>query len=171
MDARDDNFAPLSGRFVYLSGRWFAKVLGSDYAFARYTLDAREYIRLYGDHVLGIQTYLCAVSGPAPFQMLSLLGGDVRGRGYFDGRYRDNILFSAQAEYRSALLYRCGLVLFGGITQVSENFAGLALRGIHPFAGFGVRFRLLDDTRINVRFDWGYGDHSSGNYVGVNEAF
>lgn len=49
--------------------------------------------------------------------------------------------------------------------------AFLALRSIHPFTGFGIRFRLLDDTRVNLRFDWGFGDNSSGNYVGVNEAF
>jgi hypothetical protein len=171
LDTRDDNFAPVRGRFVYLSGRWYGGLLGSDYSFARYMVDARGYIPLYDEHVLGLQAYICAISGLAPFQMLSLLGGDVRGRGYYNGRYRDNMLFSAQAEYRTPLLFRCGLVLFGGITQVSENVAGLALREIHPFAGFGIRFRLLNDARVNLRFDWGYGDNSSGNYIGVNEAF
>ena len=171
LDTRDDNFVPAKGRYVYLSGRWFSPAFGGDYAFGRYTLDAREYLPLGSDHLFAVQTYLCAVAGTSPFQMLPLLGGDVRGRGYYSGRYRDNLLFSAQAEYRSPLVFRLGLVLFGGITQVSGNFAGLALRGIHPFTGFGLRFRLLNDTRVNLRFDWGYGDASDGNYIGVNEAF
>lgn len=171
LDTRDDNFVPGMGRSVYLSGRWFSGAFGSDYTFARYTLDAREYVPLYGDHVLGVQAYLCAISGSAPFQMLSLLGGEQRGRGYYEGRYRDNVLIACQAEYRSPLVFRCGLVLFGGITQVARNLSGLALGEIHPYVGFGIRFRLLKDTRVNLRFDWGYGDDSSGNYIGVNEAF
>jgi hypothetical protein len=170
-DTRDDNFVPQKGCFVYLSGRCYARAFGSDYSFAAYTLDAREYFPVYGTHLLCFQSYIRAISGPAPFQMLSLLGGDVRGRGYYSGRYRDNVLVSGQLEYRTPLLFRCGLVLFGGITQVSERFAGLALREMHPYAGFGIRFRLLRDTRVNVRFDWGYGDNSDGNYIGVNEAF
>ncbi|HTY60604.1 MAG TPA: BamA/TamA family outer membrane protein [Bacteroidota bacterium] len=171
LDTRDDNFIPARGRYVSLSGRWYSPALGGGYAFGKYTLDGREYLPLGSDHIVALQAYLSAVSGSSPFQMLSLLGGDVRGRGYYSGRYRDNLLVSAQAEYRSPLLFRLGLVLFGGITQVSGDFAGLALRGIHPFAGFGVRFRLLNDTRVNLRLDWGYGDTSSGSYVGVNEAY
>ena len=58
----------------------------------------------------------------------------------------------------------------GGITQASKNVAGLAFREIHPSAGFGVRFRLLNDARVDVRVDRGYGDNSSGIYTGVNEA-
>jgi hypothetical protein len=29
---------------------------------------------------------------------------------------------------------------------------------------------LRNDTRVNLRFDRGFGDNSSGNFAGVNEA-
>jgi outer membrane protein assembly factor BamA len=170
-DTRDDNFVPTTGYQVYLSARWYGKPIGSDYVFGRYVLDARKYIPVQGGHVVGIQTYMAAVDGTAPFQMLALAGGDVRGRGYYLGRYRDNIMIAAQAEYRSPLLYRLGVALFAGFTEVSDRFGGLSSSELHPYLGFGIRFRLLNDAKVNIRFDWGFGDNSSGNYVGVNEAF
>ncbi|HMK39210.1 MAG TPA: hypothetical protein VK569_07695, partial [Bacteroidota bacterium] len=101
LDTRIDNFSPRGGRLVYLSAHWYSKLLGSDYSFSRYIVDARQYVPFWGGHIIGFQAYFCALSGTVPFQMMSLLGGEVRGRGYYEGRYRDNVLFSGQAEYRT----------------------------------------------------------------------
>ena len=170
-DTRDDNFVPLRGLYVVGGGRWFARAFGSDVRFSRYTFDGRAYLPVAGEHVVGFNLYIGGVTDGAPFQMLALAGGESRGRGYYFGRYRDNTLMSGQVEYRSPLVARIGLVLFGGITEVAPSLGRLSAAGIHPFAGVGIRFRLLQAARVNLRFDIGFGDASSGNYIGINEAF
>ena len=170
-DTRDDNFVPLKGLYFIAGGRWFTRALGSDFVFTRYTLDGRAYLQIGDEHVMAMNVYLGGVSDGAPFQMLWLAGGESRGRGYYFGRYRDNVLMSSQVEYRSPLVWRVGFVVFGGVTEVGPALRGLSTAGIHPFAGMGVRFRLLQSARVNIRFDFGFGAASSASYIGINEAF
>jgi hypothetical protein len=45
------------------------------------------------------------------------------------------------------------------------------LTGIKPAAGFGLRFLLAPDEGLNLRADWGFGNGSSGFYLGMGEVF
>jgi outer membrane protein assembly factor BamA len=171
LDSRDNIFAPSSGRFYQTSISVFDGRLGSDYAFFRYHVDLREYIPLFAGHVLGVQAVFQANTGEPPFYSMPLFGGASLMRGYYAGRYRDRNLLAFQMEYRLPVWRRFGLVGFAGIGDVSRRLSDFRLETFKLSAGLGVRFMIDPGERINIRMDYGFGQESSGFYVGILEAF
>jgi hypothetical protein len=92
-------------------------------------------------------------------------------RGYYQGRYRDRIFATAQAEYRLTLSRRLGVVTFAGVGDVGSTLASLTMRSLKVSAGLGLRFALNPDEHLNVRMDWGFGRGTDGLYFSIREAF
>jgi hypothetical protein len=94
-------------------------------------------------------------------------------RGYLYGRYRDRLYYAAQAEYRMPdIFWRFGLVFFGGLGDVASKFANISIATIKPTYGFGVRFRIDELQKLDLRVDVGFGEEdASGVYFSVNQAF
>jgi len=106
-----------------------------------------------------------------PFQRLSKLGGSLLMRGYYEGRYRDHDLIVAQAEYRLPLWRRFGLTGFAGIGDVADKISRFRSREMKTSAGLGLRYMLIPEEKMNLRFDFGFGKDTSGFYVTITEAF
>jgi outer membrane protein assembly factor BamA len=170
-DTRDNIFAPASGSFVQVATARAAAGFGSDYGFARHTLDARRYWSLGGGTVLARPGVAEATRGDAPFDQLSLVGSSTILRGYPRGRYRDRDLAAAQAELRQHLTGRLGAALFAGAGGVAHSLADLRGRDLVPSYGLGLRWLLLPREGTTVRIDYGRGKGSGGLYVAFNEAF
>lgn len=170
-DTRNNIFFPSSGDFYQLSAILFRSGLESDYNFTKYNLDLRKYFRLFSSHVLALQGYLNIITGDPPFQMLSLIGSQNWMRGYYRGRYRDKNMIAFQIEYRMPVWRRFGLVSFVGYGDVSDKLSNLELGNLKYSVGFGIRYLLSREEKINVRLDVGFGKESSGVYVAVSEAF
>lgn len=173
-DTRDNIANATQGHFLRASANFHGKVIGSEYNFSTYTIDARKYIQPFKNlpHVLAVQAFGNFTSGYAPFMELSSLGGELRMRGYTAGRYRENHYMTMQAEYRMPIYGRVGLAAFGGFGDVANQMSDFSLGSMKPSYGAGLRFMINRKERVNIRADYAFGANgSSGFYLQIQEAF
>lgn len=170
-DTRDNTVYPRSGGYSQLRVMLSESALGSDYDFAAYLFDIRQYLSLFPGHVLALRGVAMASAGTQPFDLMPQLGGEKLVRGYYAGRFRDNNLLALQAEYRTHVWWRLGAIGFVSAGRVFSGLSDMDLRGFKPAAGVGLRFVLAPDEGLNLRADWGFGNGSSGFYLGMGEVF
>ena len=168
-DTRDSRYYPRRGTFADVSALGHAPAWGSEETFARLVADLRGY-HAVGPGVAAAQFYTEAVAGTAPFQLLPLLGGDERLRGYREGRYRDDVYWTAQAEYRMPLFWRFKATVFGAVGDVGGAVDGALVRTLEGAVGVGGRLRLTDDG-VHGRLDVAYSPTGVEIYVSLGEAF
>ena len=169
---RDNNFFPSSGGFYEIYATNFYDFLGSDFNCSKNVIDLRQYFNLTLDHVLALQAYMLRETETQPFYDLGLLGGSKIMRGYITGRYRDRIFYTIQSEYRMPkLVWRFGLILFAGFGDVAHSLGELKISTIKPTHGMGLRFRINELQKIEVRMDVGFGRGTNGIYFDINQAF
>ena len=170
-DKRDNIASPNRGNLIQLKAQFASQNMGSTSDFSRYTLDFRYFQSLGKKSVLAFQVYSENVFGSVPFQAQSFYGGGSVARGYYRGRYIDDLLYVVQAEYRYRFHKRwsaAGFVLAGEVTNKFNNY----LKNIRPSVGGGIRFKALKDQDTLLRLDIGVGPNgNNGVYFGVNEAF
>jgi hypothetical protein len=172
-DTRNHRFYPSDGHLFEISALFVSRAFGGDYDFNRFKVDLRWYHRLAKteDHIIGIQGYGCFVRGFPGFYDLSAMGGKMLMRGYYTGRYRDYDYAAGQAEYRTRVLRRLGLVVFAGAGMVNSPSNPLRLKDLKPCYGFGIRYVFDVLEKIDIRADFGYGPGTTGAYVDIQQAF
>jgi len=170
-DSRDNVYYPYQGTWCETSVHLFRKVIGSDYAFTKYNINLRTYLPVFPRHILALQGYFNFITGTAPFQLLSSLGGEMFMRGYYQGRFRENHALLFQMEYRMPLWKRLGAVGFANMGDVAHRLSDFSLRNFKFSYGFGFRFALDPKERFNLRLDLSFARDSSGIYLTVLEAF
>jgi outer membrane protein assembly factor BamA len=169
-DTRDNHFFPTSGRYHKAEVFASVKPLGSDYGFVSLTVDLRRYFSIHPSHVLAFRSVGIATNGSVPFRMRPSAGSLLRG--YSSVRYIDNHLLSFQMEYRVVpLVWRLGFVAFAGIGEVFNRPDEIRLDHLKYNVGIGIRYVFSRSEKINIRFDYGMGRDSSGDYLDLNEAF
>jgi outer membrane protein assembly factor BamA len=169
-DTRENTFYPTDGHIIRLGSDVYARVAGADFGFTQHSVDARRYVSLPGRQVVALQGTLHISTGTPPFQMLPGVGQVVRG--YSSKRLTDRNMLAFQAEYRLVpLVWRFGLVAFVGVGQTLRSFDEFALNRFHIGYGAGIRFQIIRSEHVNVRWDFGFGANSSGDYLDLNEAF
>jgi hypothetical protein len=171
LDTRDHNVAARSGSLLNGTFLWFGNEIGSNYAFTKLSLDARQFITLTGEHVLGLHLLTEHQRGNVPYYQLAMLGGDELLRGYYLGRYRDKNLAALDLEYRFPIYWRFSGVTFAGAGAVSNEFGGLFTAPVRWTVGGGLRFSLNQKERLNLRLDAGIGPGTFGVYFTAREAF
>jgi outer membrane protein assembly factor BamA len=171
-DDRDNAFATQRGGLYSLSSAYFAKAWGSNFNVSKYELDARQFFPLGGEHVIGAQIYAVANLGTVPFQTMAALGGSRRMRGFFEGRFRDRNMLTAQVEYRLPLFWRFGPAAFAGVGDVSHDISSFRFDDPKLSGGAGLRFALNQADRVHLRFDAAGTSTGDVNfYVDLGEAF
>jgi len=170
-DNRDRFYSPTRGAWIRARVNFFERVLGGNYAFTHFTVDARTYLPVFGNHVLAFQGKVEFQAGDVPFQYLARFGGMYSMRGYYDGRFRDRDLVMAQLEYRMPLSGRWGLAAFCSGGTVGNRLSDLDFAKPLVAGGVGVRFVFDKKERIVLRMDVGFGKDSSGIYFSIYEAF
>jgi outer membrane protein assembly factor BamA len=170
-DSRNNAYSPDKGSLLQLIYTNFNKVFGSQFNYGYYELDIRKYFRTTPSQVLAFQTFGTFTAGDVPFRNLAVIGSPTVMRGYYSGRYRDKNLLAFQAEYRAHVWWRFGVVGFAGLGQVQDKIKEMRLQEFKYSLGGGVRLALLQKERFNMRFDYGFGNHSNAFYVVVSEAF
>jgi outer membrane protein assembly factor BamA len=146
-------------------------VLGADFEFNQTTLDLRRYLPIGESRVVALRALGIASGGTVPFQLMPQLGGDQLLRGYFGGRFRERQLLAAQAEFRSRVWKRLGLVAFAAAGQVARDLDGLGIDRFRYSGGLGLRFLLISQEGMNLRADFGFGEDQSAFYIGFGEVF
>ena len=170
-DSRDGIFFPTSGFYGQVKWLNFGSWIGSDFEYNRIEIDLRWYQSLKPNHVLATQFFSKSSSRGAPFYELPALGGQRIMRGYYEGRYRDELLLAGQTEFRFPIKGRLGAVGFAGLGDVAADLPAFELKNVKTTLGGGIRFAFNKEERVNLRADIGFGRGTSGVYFGLEEAF
>ena len=170
-DSRDNAFFPRSGYLAEFALTAEHRLTGSDFEFARCSLDVARYFPV-GDHdVLAFNAIGIFTTGDVPFFQLPQIGGPRRLRGYPDGKYRDRHLVMAQAEYRFKIFWRIkGAVFAGTGTVFGKSDEAPRFR---PNGGGGLRIEFDRRQKLHLRLDYGFGEGKGnhGFYATLGEAF
>ena len=170
-DTRNYYNYPSKGTYLEVLALPNLKTFGSDFEYTRFSIDYVQFLSK-NKNILAINLYGVSILGEAPFNELAFIGGRSKMRGYFEGRHRNRNLLMAQAEYRRTLFWKLGMVAFVGYGVVARNIDEYAAENIKPSGGFGLRYRLNEEEKINIRLDFGYGENNnSGVYLTIGEAF
>lgn len=177
-DSRDNILFPRDGLFIESVALYNATELGSDFDYSKFSVDIATYLENKWKHILALNVYGEFTGGDAPFNELSFLGGNRKMRGYYSGRYRDNHLLLAQAEYRFPLFWRLKMVVFAGYGGVANEFSNFNISEFKLAYGAGLRIQINKEG-LHGRIDYGIGGaledgnpvRSSGLYLTIGEAF
>ena len=152
----------------------YSSYLGSDYQLSSYLIDNRFYLPIKKNNVLAFQLQGQFSNGNAPFNLLSLMGGESLMRGYYLGRYRDNHMIASQIEYRIlpfSFSKRWGASMFFAAGEVFSSLDKFEIKNLLPTAGAGLRFLLFPEKDIYTRLDFAFTEEGSGVYFFIGEAF
>ena len=171
-DTRDNLLNPRKGAYFEISTYHYAKIFGTEFVSTQIYVDARKYFRLSKRAVLAAQFIGNFNIGETPFKLLASLGGALQMRGYYNGRYRDQIAMILQAEYRHILTKRWGFTLFTAVGDVGRDFTDFASQGLKVTGGVGIRLKLSQKDNVNFRLDIAGGIGSKPKpYFNLAEAY
>ena len=172
-DTRDDDYWPSRGSIVTAKTNFFSSALGSDSDFQRYMAAWCWYTSLRGPALLlAANASVTAATGEVPFWAIPSVGAGLYGlRGYTQGRYRDNVVTTVQAELRAHSKGRLGATVFGGLAQVGGSVGDLWNAEVLPAGGAGLRFQLTREFPMHMRADYAWGKNGGTFYFSVSEAF
>ena len=171
-DTRDNLLNPRKGAYFEISTYHYAKVFGTEFVSNQIFIDARKYFKLNKRGVLAMQFIGNFNNGDTPFKLLASLGGALQMRGYYNGRYRDNIAMILQAEYRHILTKRWGFTVFTALGDVGKDFKDFASQGLKLTGGVGIRFKLSQKDNVNFRLDMAGGiGNPAKPYFNLGEAY
>ena len=172
-DSRNNPLGASTGTLFEFRQRFHREFLGSDFNYEVGVLDLRHYRQPFKARrdILAVQLYGYFSGGETPFTELAALGGGMIMRGYYQGRYLDNLLLAAQAEYRVHVWKKIGAVGFAALGDVAEKFSNFRLSRLKPSAGVGLRYALIPEENLNIRVDFAVGQATNNFYIGISEAF
>jgi len=172
-DSRDNIINAYKGFYFEASMLTNPKVLGGQYQYDNITVDVRKYLSVSKKKVriLAFQGLLNYNSGNVPFRQMAAIGGDQIMRGYYTGRFRDNILMAGQAEFRFLVWKNLGFTTFISIGEVGTTFSDFTFKGTHYTVGGCLRFMINKKERMNIGADMGVGHQTNGVYLNFGEAF
>lgn len=171
-DTRNSTFWPTKGIFLQTQFTTYNKGFVSDYSFNKWTVEARLFKKVFKNHVIGCQLYNYYTFGETPFRSMATLGGAGNLRGFYQGRYRDNSMYSVIAEYRAPIYWRISACVFGGFGDVYRKAQNINMGTVKYSFGGGLRLSILEKEKLNLRVDYGYSDHyNQGFYFTIGECF
>jgi hypothetical protein len=168
-DSRDNLFYPTNGGYYKGQILFYRSWAGSDFVYKSYELDIRRYISTFGTHVSAAQLVFIDRIGDVPFTEMTSPGTFARG---IDAeRFRDRALGFLQLEHRFPIWKRYGAVVFGSLSILDDAVENLRIREATPTTGFGFRYSINPEERLNFRFDIGFSRYGAQPYFQVRESF
>lgn len=171
-DSRDNYNYPEKGAWLEVLALPNRQEFGSDFNYVRFSLDYVKYKKVASKSVLALNLFGVSNFGEVPFNEMAFIGGRSKMRGYYEGRFRDKHLWMLQAEWRQEIKGKIGAVAFGGIGGIASQLDEFEMENTIPAGGVGLRYRMDEADKINIRLDYGIGLYgSSGIYLTFGEAF
>jgi outer membrane protein assembly factor BamA len=170
-DTRDNGFLPQNGSLLNAQVISYRKSLGSDGNFSQLNSSYRCFWPVRDTETLAFMSALTLSDDDTPFEMMPALGGPVIMRGYYGGRYRDRNFIALQGEYRFPIINRLSGVAFASLGEVAPEIEQFNFDNIKAAGGFGLRFRIDPNQKINLRFDIGASEEGICVYINFMEAF
>jgi hypothetical protein len=172
IDSRDSQVYPRRG--TYFEVQWVAHpAFMSDFVYGNVRLDLRFYKKadLLKDDVIATQFFLNLNEGSVPFRDMADVGGSSTMRGYYRGYYRYKNLYAWQTEYRFMVHKYFGFAVWAGLATLSEKWNTPFSHSVKPNAGIGLRLRINQADKLNLRADYGFGKLQQGLYLDASEAY
>ncbi len=171
-DTRDATFWPTKGMFLQSSFVLYNNLIASSYTFNKWTVELRYFKKVFKNQIFAFQLYNYTSIGETPLRSLASLGGAGNLRGYYQGRFRDNSMYSAIAEYRAYLFWRISACAFFGVGDVYKYPSDININSLKHTFGGGLRITILKKENLNLRLDYGYSDnYNQGFYFTIGECF
>lgn len=171
-DRRDNQVYPRTGHFLEVYWMAYPGAV-NDFVFGNFRIDWRVYkpLNLLSDDVLAFQFVGNLNEGSVPFRDMADIGGANITRGYYRGYYRYKNLYALQTEYRFMVHKYVGFVVWIGAATIAEKWYEPFAFSVKPNAGLGLRLRINQKDKLNLRADFGFGRNQSGLYFDAAEAF
>jgi outer membrane protein assembly factor BamA len=172
-DTRDHVQYPTRGMFLNFKNQFYRNWIGSNYEFVRYVVTYNQFFKLGktdDKNVIVARATFNIATGDVPFEGQTVVGGDDI-RGYSQGKYRNDQVYTLQAEYRLNFYRKWGLVAFAGIATAVPKFSDIPDSQLLPGVGAGLRFRMLPSEKINIGIDGGVGRGDYSITFRIGEAF
>jgi len=152
-DTRDNVFDPTEGKRVSLTTEFAGRALGGEFDFNKYIFDGRQYFKVGSKQTLALRVTAGSAAGVVPDASKFSVGGIDTLRGYEDGEFKGQKMFTATAEYRYPIAKKVQGVLF---TDAGNAWDGsYTLNSLKYSVGTGLR---LDTPLGPIRLDYGYGN-------------
>ncbi len=185
-DTQDWEPYPSRGGYHELVLLTHGKFTGSDYEFNRLTYTFRQYFLVHRRLIIAHRTMFEILQGDPPyFEMSSIggtnsaqaFGGDRYLRGFEGGQFLDKIRLALGFELRWDPLFfgfakqdiTLGFVPWADIARVWPSVFPLRLGGWHAAAGWG--FRMIWNSRLVLRGDFGVSSNGTSFYINLGNAF
>ena len=169
-DSRDHEQFPRSGWMMTGRTMLYRKDVGSDFDAETFMVNVNHYRPIREHDVIAFRGYFRSTSGTAPFFIKSTFGGGTDLRGYPSGRYRDNMMYALQSEYRWQMNDKWIFTGFAGFGEVAPDVSEFG-KNFLPAAGIGARFVVSQKHRVSLSADIAVGNDGTEYYFGVGEAF
>jgi outer membrane protein assembly factor BamA len=172
-DTRDHVQYPARGMFLNFKNQFYRSWAGSDYEFERYVVTYNQFFNLHKNNdkkIVAIRATMNVAAGDVPFEGQTVVGGDDI-RGYSQGQYRDDQVYTLQTEYRWNFYKRWGMVAFAGVASAVEKISDIPDNDLLPGVGVGLRFKMLPAHKINIGIDGAVGKGDWSITFRIGESF
>ncbi len=172
-DTRDNIFFPYKGVFINFQSFHYVKASFTDYTYASFSIEARLFQKINKNNIIAAHIFTGnALGDNVPFFKYELIGGGNRLRGITLTKYIDSKVYYIQTEYRKKIYKKFWINIFSGIGDVAPKVNKYNVTTVKVGYGIGLRYRLLNKERINIRVDYAFSnDQTRGLYVSLGEAF
>lgn len=170
-DMREHQMNPYGGYNIEFKNAFYRGWIGSDNNFENYEITYNHYYKIKNErNIIATRVKATMATGDVPFQGQLVVGQDDI-RGYSNGRYRANQVYTMQAEYRWRFYKKFGMVGFVGLASAVNHFNDIFSSELLPGAGVGIRYLMIEKERINIGIDVAKGKGDWGLYFRIGEAF
>jgi len=170
-DGRDNVYYPKSGGESELDWTNYPSFINEKGGINKGELSHNHFFSLRENKdIIAVRAYAGFGLGDLAFEQQFIVGQtDIRG--YTQGKYRGEQLYSIQGEYRWNFAEKFGLVGFFGLATIggslNDDYNGLLLPGV----GGGFRYTAFEKNHFNVGLDAAVGKDDWGLYFRIGEAF
>ena len=171
-DTRNHVQYPTHGMFLNFKNQFYRSWAGSDFVFERYIVTYNQFFNLSKKNekqVLAMRATINVAAGDVPFEGQTVVGGDDI-RGYSQGQFRNDQVYTLQTEYRWNFYKRWGMVGFAGVASAVAKLSDVPDE-LLPGVGVGIRFKMLPHEKINVGIDGAIGKSDYSITFRIGESF
>ena len=169
-DGRRFNNNLTSGYLVRVKSSFHPQSLGDHSTSLWHIEAAANYFQpVWRGGMIALDLYADMWSWNTPWLFWAKMGGESRMRGYYYGKYTDRKMATAQLELRQTIFGPISGVVWGGAGSVFASHRLIDLKELLP--NYGVGIRVGSNGTTSLRIDYGFGRHSSGLVININEAF
>lgn len=180
-DSRDNVYYSKKGMYLEVVLHNQLDAWGSDFAYNRLRFDLRYFHPVNQRWTIASNIFCDFISGDVPFSQMASLGSGRRGRGFYQGRFRDKNMILYQGEMRGTLDKSWAVTAFWNYAVLSNTVDNFSLKNDHASIGFGLRYAFDKSNRSNLRLDFAWPVFSESYvhdtedgpkvYFTVNESF